>query len=324
MQLALGHGDLHLRRRRRAPGAGVVTRSVSDRRGGRRPGPRGGGRRPRRRPGRRRRCRSSQPYEHDDDWGADAGRARASSVFERLRAGARRRVRRWSAADRLLFGFAEHQMTSTTSSAVHRPAAPLRPARRPPRAQRQVRRPRPLGVGRRCTPATSPTSTSTALDRPRSTSGWTGPRTRIDLPAGRYETLLPPTAVADLMIYAYWTGLGPRRRGGPQRLRRRPTAAPGSASSSPPLPLTLRSDPAAPGPASARRSRSRPRPTRGLQSVFDNGAPVGADDLDRRRHAHRPGPHPRVGRSAPAAAPRPFVDNLILDGGAGGARRSRR
>jgi predicted Zn-dependent protease len=27
----------------------------------------------------------------------------------------------------------------------------------------------------------------------------------IDLPAGHYDTVLPPTAVADLMIYAYWT-----------------------------------------------------------------------------------------------------------------------
>ena len=28
---------------------------------------------------------------------------------------------------------------------------------------------------------------------------------RIDLPAGRYGTVLPPTSVADLMIYAYWS-----------------------------------------------------------------------------------------------------------------------
>lgn len=29
-------------------------------------------------------------------------------------------------------------------------------------------------------------------------------RRRVDLPAGRYDTILPPTAVADLMIDAYW------------------------------------------------------------------------------------------------------------------------
>src|SRR4029079_16649457 len=28
---------------------------------------------------------------------------------------------------------------------------------------------------------------------------------RVDLPAGRHDTVLPPTAVADLMIYAYWS-----------------------------------------------------------------------------------------------------------------------
>ena len=36
--------------------------------------------------------------------------------------------------------------------------------------------------------------------------GWAA--RRVDLPAGRYETLLPPSAVADLMIYQYWTGTG--------------------------------------------------------------------------------------------------------------------
>ena len=28
---------------------------------------------------------------------------------------------------------------------------------------------------------------------------------RIDLPAGRYDTLLPPSAVADLMVYLHWS-----------------------------------------------------------------------------------------------------------------------
>ncbi len=33
--------------------------------------------------------------------------------------------------------------------------------------------------------------------------GWAG--RRVELPAGRYDTVLPPTAVADLMIDAYWS-----------------------------------------------------------------------------------------------------------------------
>jgi predicted Zn-dependent protease len=31
-------------------------------------------------------------------------------------------------------------------------------------------------------------------------------KTKLDLPAGKYDTLLTPSAVADLLIYAYWTG----------------------------------------------------------------------------------------------------------------------
>jgi predicted Zn-dependent protease len=91
---------------------------------------------------------------------------------------------------------------------------------------------------------------------------------RVDLPAGRYETLLPPSAVADLMIYLYWT-MEARdadegrnvfaRKGGGNRIGERLAA----------LPLTLRSDPCAPGleaaPFLAVSGSS------GSASVFDNG-----------------------------------------------------
>ena len=33
--------------------------------------------------------------------------------------------------------------------------------------------------------------------------GWA--RRRVELPAGRYETLLPPGALADLLTYMYWS-----------------------------------------------------------------------------------------------------------------------
>ena len=69
---------------------------------------------------------------------------------------------------------------------------------------------------------------------------------RVELPAGRYETLLPPSAVSDLMIYLYWT-MEARdadegrnvfaKPGGGNRIGERLAA----------LPLTLRSDPRAPG-----------------------------------------------------------------------------
>jgi predicted Zn-dependent protease len=91
---------------------------------------------------------------------------------------------------------------------------------------------------------------------------------RVELPAGRYETLLPPSAVADLMIYLYWT-MEARdadegrnvfaKKGGGNRIGERLAA----------LPLTLRSDPCAPGleaaPFAAIGGSS------GSASVFDNG-----------------------------------------------------
>jgi predicted Zn-dependent protease len=99
--------------------------------------------------------------------------------------------------------------------------------------------------------------------------GW-GSR-RVDLPAGRYDTILPPTAVADLMIDAYWYA-GARdahdgqsvysRRGGGTRIGEQ-LAREG---------VTLASDPAYPGlecaPYVVVGSSGDDR------SVFDNGLPL--------------------------------------------------
>jgi len=91
---------------------------------------------------------------------------------------------------------------------------------------------------------------------------------RVELPAGRYETILPPSAAADLFIYLYWSAgakdaLDGRtvfsKAGGGTRVGERLAG----------LPLTLRSDPAAPGlqcaPFVIARASSR------SSSVFDNG-----------------------------------------------------
>ena len=97
---------------------------------------------------------------------------------------------------------------------------------------------------------------------------------RIDLPAGRYQTLLPPTAVADLMIYAYWT-MSARdaeegrnvfaAKGGGTRIGERLCE----------LPITLRSDPDWPG---VRCAPFQIVYESGEESVFDNGMPsVGTD-----------------------------------------------
>ena len=96
--------------------------------------------------------------------------------------------------------------------------------------------------------------------------GWA--ERRIDLEPGRYDTLLPPSAVADLMIDLYWSAEGRdayegrsvfSRAGGGTRVGERLTDAA----------LTLRSDPDAPGmecqPFLAAALSG------GGRSVFDNG-----------------------------------------------------
>jgi predicted Zn-dependent protease len=143
-------------------------------------------------------------------------------------------------------------------------------------------------------------------------------RNRIDLPAGRYETLIPPTAVADLMIYAYWNASARDAEEGRSVYSARrsadeeaPTTRIGQRLAE--LPLTLRSDPADPALRCA-SFQIAPISFGGIVSVFDNGAPNPATDwisdgiltnlITSRNWA---------GRSR--TTPRPAIDNLILEAG---------
>ena len=112
-------------------------------------------------------------------------------------------LRAAGAADRKLYGFAEHQLTSTFIGT----SAGLRQRHDQPTGRVELN--------------------AKSADMAR--SAWTGVATRdftdvdiagldaglgerldwakrsIALPAGRYETLLPPTAVSDLLVYLYWS-----------------------------------------------------------------------------------------------------------------------
>jgi predicted Zn-dependent protease len=98
---------------------------------------------------------------------------------------------------------------------------------------------------------------------------------RVSLDAGRYDTILPPTAVADLMLDAYWScGALDAHEG--QSVYSKPGGGTRVGDRLSDVPLTLRSDPAMPGQAAApfviAGSSSR------MSSVFDNGAPVEPTD----------------------------------------------
>lgn len=138
---------------------------------------------------------------------------------------------------------------------------------------------------------------------------------RVDLPAGRYDTILPPTAMADLMIDAYWYA-GARvawegqsvysRRGGGTRIGER-LAREG---------VTLASDPAHPG-LECRPFAVTPRSSNEA-SVFDNGLALGRTDWirDGELTALIQTRHTAAMTSQPVT---PAVDNLVLsvDSGSG-------
>ena len=138
---------------------------------------------------------------------------------------------------------------------------------------------------------------------------------RVELPAGRYETLLPPTAVADLMIALYWSA-GARdaaegrtvfaKPGGGTRIGERLTG----------LGVDLFSDPAYPGlecePFVVAHASGRD------SSVFDNGLPAGraswiSSGVLSALHSSR---HSAALAGLP---PTPAVDNLIMSAEAPGA-----
>ncbi|WP_457208909.1 metallopeptidase TldD-related protein, partial [Nocardioides sp. P5_C9_2] len=147
----------------------------------------------------------------------------------------------------------------------------------------------------------------TMADQVATRLGWAQRRT--DLPAGRYDTILPPSSVADLMIDAYW-GAGARvahegesvysRRGGGTRIGER-IARPG---------VHLYSDPAYAALACA------PFDVAGAsdntESVFDNGLPLERTDwirdgeltsLIQTRHSAAMTGQPVT----------PMIDNLVLE-----------
>jgi predicted Zn-dependent protease len=213
-------------------------------------------------------------------------------------------------ARQLLFGFAEHGVATTylgSSTGLRR-----RGVQRTGKLELNAKT-ADLGSSAwlgRTTRDFSDVDVAEAVDELTTRLNWA--RTKVDLPPGRYETLVPPSAVADLMIYAYWTanardaeegrnvfagGNGTTKIG--QRLAE--------------LPITLLSDPHYPGLETIPfvDFTSSPDDT---SWAFDGGLPINATtwiqngvlrELIRNRvHAARTGNQPT-----------PPPDNLIMEGG---------
>jgi predicted Zn-dependent protease len=249
------------------------------------------------------------PYPHEDDWSADPART-GVEVFADFAPVLGEQLRRWARADRQLFGFAEHQLTSYFVGS----STGLR--RRFDQPDGRLELNGKSADYLRSAWAGFHTRDFSDLDLAAATAeldtrlDWAA--TRIELPAGRYETLLPPTAVADLMIDAYWTASARDAEEG-RNVYSRSDGATRIGERLAPLPLTLRSDPGAAGLQCA-PFEIVTESGGSLQSVFDNGAPIGATDWI--RHGTLADlARTRAWAARTATEPRPLVDNLILDGG---------
>ena len=130
--------------------------------------------------------------------------------------------------------------------------------------------------------------------------GWA--ERRVDLPAGRYETLLPPSAVADLMIYQYWSR-SPATPTTAGRSSAGRAAAPGSASACADAAAAHVERPGAPRACECAPFVCRDVVRRVAVGLRQRPA-ARRDRLDPRRRAHGADPDPALGRAdRPAGHP---------------------
>jgi predicted Zn-dependent protease len=248
-------------------------------------------------------------YSHNDVW-TDPPETTSIEVLEELAKGLGVALDRAEAARQLLYGFAEHAVETTylgSSTGLRRRG--VQPTGRLELNAKTVDLAASAWLGR-TTRDFLDVDVAEAAEELDTRLGWASQK--VDLPAGRYETLLPPAAVADLMIYAYWTANARDAEEG------RNVFAAGEGATKigqrfSELPIMLRSDPLYPGLETVPFVNF----TSSLDDTswaFDGGLPINATtwidhgvlrELIRNRgHATRT-----------AAQPTPPPDNLIMDGG---------
>ncbi|MYQ48807.1 TldD/PmbA family protein [Streptomyces sp. SID4985] len=245
---------------------------------------------------------------HSPDF-TDAPLETSSAVFADFAPALGESFARARAGGRELYGFANHEMVSTylgTSTGLRlrhdQPTGTLELNAKSPDRTRSAWAGRSTRDFKDVDPAALDAELAVRL-------GWA--ERRVELPAGRYETLLPPSAVADLLIYQLWSSSGRDAAEG-RTVFSKPGGGTRVGDRLSELPLTLRSDPNEPGlecaPFVVAHSSG------GDQSVFDNGLPVQPTDwigegvlrnLTTTRH----------GAGLTGLPVAPALGNLILDGG---------
>ncbi len=248
-----------------------------------------------------------EPTDSADAWDAPPEET-SIDVFGQVAPALGEAFSRAAAEQRLLFGFAEHVLETRyvgSSTGVRRRV--VQPTGRMDVNGKSPDYSRSAWVGRSTRDFAD--VDVAALDAELTKRlGWA--ERSVELPPGRYETILPPTAVADLMFYLY-VSAGARdaddgrtvfsKAGGGTRIGERLSDTP----------VTLRSDPAEPG------LESEPFVTAtasfgGLMSVFDNGHPIGPTEWIRSGELAEL-IRTRSWAAKTGAQPAPLADNLVLE-----------
>ncbi|MBV8464154.1 MAG: TldD/PmbA family protein [Acidimicrobiales bacterium] len=214
---------------------------------------------------------------------------------------------RATGAGHVLYGFAEHRRatdylgTSTGLRLAHaQPTGALHVVARTPDGDASSW----AGVG---TPEFDDVSVESLERRVVERLSWSA--NRIEWLPGRTEVLLPPDAVADLMVDVLYAASGRDAEDG----RTVFSASDGGTKIGTALtstPFSLRSDPAEPGlecaPFLAAAASSSDT------SVFDNGLPLGRTDWIDAGRLERLRYH-RAGAARSGRVPAPYIDNLVLE-----------
>ncbi|MFF9911247.1 metallopeptidase TldD-related protein [Streptomyces sp. NPDC013457] len=239
----------------------------------------------------------------------DAPAETTSAVFTDFAPALGEAFARARAGGRELYGFANHELTSTylgTSTGLRlrhdQPNGTLELNAKSPDRSRSAWAGRSTRDFKDVDPGALDADLAKRL-------GWA--ERRIELPAGRYETLLPPTAVADLLIYQLWSSAARDAVEG-RTVFSKPGGGTRLGETLSPLPLTLRSDPNEPGLESAPFVIAHS--SGDDSSVFDNGLPLMPIDWVREGRLEHliTTRHTAALTRLPVA---PGAGNLILDGG---------
>jgi predicted Zn-dependent protease len=163
-----------------------------------------------------------------------------------------------------------------------------------------------VGVG---TPDFVDVPTDLLLEQLSTRLGWA--QRTVELPAGRYETIMPPSTVADMMIHLAWSMAGRGAQEGRTALSA-PSGGTRVGERLTELPLTLFSDPMAPGlactPFVATSNSSE------TVSVFDNGMEISQVDWIRDGVINALA-YPRATAAKFDAKVAVAADNLVMTGG---------